>query len=127
MIWFMKCMHIPMNMSRRRIRSLRQKQVIRSAAKKGNCVIVGRCADAILKDDPDCIGIFLSAPLKTRIQMVMKRYGLDEKAAKRRIEQTDRRRADNYRYYTRRIWGCPVIIRCVSILRLVKTMCSIPY
>ncbi|MGN8861222.1 hypothetical protein ACTNCE_04620 [Dorea longicatena] len=35
----------------------------------------------------------------------MKRYGLDEKAAKRRIEQTDRRRADNYRYYTRRIWG----------------------
>ena len=80
-------------------------EVIRSAAKKGNCVIVGRCADAILKDDPDCIGIFLSAPLKTRIQMVMKRYGLDEKAAKRRIEQTDRRRADNYRYYTRRIWG----------------------
>ena len=43
--------------------------------------------------------------LKTRIQTVMKRYGLDEKAAKRRIEQTDRRRADNYRYYTRRIWG----------------------
>ena len=80
-------------------------EVIRSAAKKGNCVIVGRCADAILKDDPDCIGIFLSAPLKTRIQTVMKRYGLDEKAAKRRIEQTDRRRADNYRYYTRRIWG----------------------
>ena len=72
-----------MNMSRRRI----------------------RCADAILKDDPDCIGIFLSAPLKTRIQTVMKRDGLDEKAAKRRIEQTDRRRADNYRYYTRRIWG----------------------
>lgn len=35
----------------------------------------------------------------------MKRYGLDEKEAKRRIEQTDRRRADNYRYYTRRIWG----------------------
>lgn len=35
----------------------------------------------------------------------MKRYGLDEKVAKRRIEQTDRRRADNYRYYTRRIWG----------------------
>lgn len=80
-------------------------EVIRSAAKKGNCVIVGRCADAILKDDPDCIGIFLSAPLKTRIQTVMKRDGLDEKAAKRRIEQTDRRRADNYRYYTRRIWG----------------------
>ncbi len=76
----MKCMHIPMNMSRRRIRSFEaEAEVIRSAAKKGNCVIVGRCADAILKDDPDCIGIFLSAPLKTRIQTVMKRYGLDEK------------------------------------------------
>ena len=80
-------------------------EVIRSAAKKGNCVIVGRCADAILKDDPDCVSIFLSAPLKTRIQTVMKRDGLDERAAKHKIEQTDRRRADNYRYYTRRIWG----------------------
>ena len=80
-------------------------EVIRSAAKKSNCVIVGRCADAILKDDPDCVSIFLSAPLKTRIQTVMKRDGLDEKAAKHKIEQTDRRRADNYRYYTRRVWG----------------------
>ena len=35
----------------------------------------------------------------------MKRDGLDERAAKHKIEQTDRRRADNYRYYTRRIWG----------------------
>ena len=82
-----------------------QNRIIKELADKGPCVIVGRCADAILKDDPDCIGIFLSAPLKTRIQTVMKRDGLDEKAAKRRIEQTDRRRADNYRYYTRRIWG----------------------
>lgn len=80
-------------------------EVIRSAAKKGNCVIVGRCADAILKDDPDCVSIFLSAPLKRRIQTVMKRDNLDEKAAKHKIEQTDRRRADNYRYYTRRVWG----------------------
>ena len=82
-----------------------QVKIIKDLAEKESCVIVGRCADAILKDDPDCIGIFLSAPLKTRIQTVMKRDGLDEKAAKRRIEQTDRRRADNYRYYTRRIWG----------------------
>lgn len=80
-------------------------EVIKSAAKKGNCVIVGRCADAILKDNPDCVSVFLSAPLKTRIQTVMKRDGLDEKAAKHKIEQTDRRRADNYRYYTRRVWG----------------------
>ena len=80
-------------------------EVIRSAAEKGNCVIVGRCADAILKDNPDCVRVFLSAPLKTRIQTVMKREGLDEKAAKHKIEQTDRRRADNYRYYTRRVWG----------------------
>lgn len=79
--------------------------VIREAAKKGSCVIVGRCADAILKDDPRCVSVFLSAPLKERIQTVMKRDNLDEKSAKRKIEQTDRRRADNYRYYTRRIWG----------------------
>ena len=56
-----------------------QAKIIKDLAEKESCVIVGRCADAILKDDPDCIGIFLSAPLKTRIQTVMKRDGLDEK------------------------------------------------
>lgn len=80
-------------------------KVIREAAEKESCVIVGRCADAILKDDPRCVSVFLSAPLKERIQTVMKRDNLDEKGAKHKIEQTDRRRADNYRYYTRRIWG----------------------
>lgn len=80
-------------------------EVIREAARKENCVIVGRCADAILKDDPRCVSVFLSAPLKDRIQTVMMRDNLDEKGAKHKIEQTDHRRADNYRYYTRRIWG----------------------
>lgn len=80
-------------------------EVIRKAAGKESCVIVGRCADAVLKDDLGCVSVFLSAPLAERIKTVMKRDGLDEKAAKRKIEQTDRRRADNYRYYTRRIWG----------------------
>lgn len=80
-------------------------KVIREAAEKESCVIVGRCADAILKDDPRCVSVFLSAPLKERTQTVMKRDNLDEKGAKHKIEQTDRRRADNYRYYTRRIWG----------------------
>ena len=82
-----------------------QRNVILKIAEKESCVIVGRCADAILKDDPRCVSVFLSAPLKERIQTVMKRDNLDEKGAKHKIEQTDRRRADNYRYYTRRIWG----------------------
>lgn len=80
-------------------------KVIREAAEKGSCVIVGRCADAVLKDDPRCIRIFFSAPAEKRIETVMKREKLDYDAAKRKIKQTDRMRADNYHYYTKQLWG----------------------
>lgn len=78
---------------------------IREAAQK-NSVIVGRCADWVLRDNPRCVRVFLHAPLSHRIRTVMQREHLtDEKTAKHHIQQTDKQRADNYRYYTHTIWG----------------------
>lgn len=82
-----------------------QSKVIKEIAEKGHCVIVGRCADQILKDRTDCLNIFLHAPLKNRIKRVMGKKNLIEKDAKQLILREERRRADNYHYYTRQIWG----------------------
>ena len=82
-----------------------QSKVIREIAAKGHCVIVGRCADQILKDRTDCLNVFLHAPLTNRIKRVMSKKNLTEKEAKNLILREERRRADNYHYYTRQIWG----------------------
>lgn len=82
-----------------------QSKVIQELAAKGHCVIVGRCADQILKDRTDCLNVFLHAPLKNRIERVMGKKNLGEKEAKNLILKEERRRADNYHYYTRQIWG----------------------
>lgn len=82
-----------------------QSKVIQQCASKGNCVIVGRCSDYILRDMDNCLSLFLHAPLETRTKRIMHIQHLDEKKAKAEIEKTDRRRAENYRHYTHRIWG----------------------
>ena len=74
-------------------------------AAKGSCVIVGRCADYLLRDDPHCLRVWLHADKARRVERIMELEQLDETAAKTRIAQEDRRRATNYQYYTRRVWG----------------------
>ena len=82
-----------------------ESKVLNELADKGNCVIVGRCADQVLKDRKNCLHLFFHAPIESRIQRVMERTDLSEKEAKSSIHKEDRRRADNYHYYTRKIWG----------------------
>ncbi|MEI3226036.1 MAG: cytidylate kinase-like family protein [Lachnospiraceae bacterium] len=72
---------------------------------KGNCVIVGRCSDYILRKNTNCLKVFFSAPMENRVKRVMKRQQLSEKEAIQKIQKEDKRRADNYRYYTGRMWG----------------------
>ena len=79
--------------------------VIRELADKGPCVILGRCADYILKDRACCLKVYMHASENYRIKRIMEKEHLNEKDARQKILQNDRRRADNYRYYTRRIWG----------------------
>ena len=80
-------------------------QVVRNLAKKGNCVIVGRCADYVLRNSGNCLKIFFSAPLVSRIRRVAQRQNISEGEAKATVQKNEKLRADNYRYYTHRMWG----------------------
>lgn len=80
-------------------------EVIRSLADQGNCVILGRCADYFLRDRRDCLKVYLHAPEDYRVKRIMNTENLSEENARQKVRRMDRRRSDNYHYYTRRIWG----------------------
>ena len=80
-------------------------QVVRNLAKKGNCVIVGRCADYVLRNSGNCLKVFFSAPLVSRIRRVAQRQNISEGEAKATVQKNEKLRADNSRYYPRRMWG----------------------
>ncbi len=83
-----------------------QTNLIKDIVKEnGSCVIVGRCADYILKDDPRLASIFIHAPLKSRISRIMEKEGLNAASAESRIIKTDKKRANYYNFYTNREWG----------------------
>ncbi len=82
-----------------------ESEVIKKIASKGNCVIVGRCADYILLDNENCISVFLFAPTAYRVDRIMRTEHMDEESARKKIRQIDKQRADHYRYYTNQIWG----------------------
>lgn len=82
-----------------------QAQAVKNCASRGNCVIVGRCADYILREYDHCVSLFLHAPIEHRVQRIMNTEHMDERKARSAITRTDRRRADNYNYYTNQTWG----------------------
>lgn len=82
-----------------------EEKVVKELAEKGNCVIVGRCADYTLRECENCLRIFLHAPLLYRIRRVMEQEHLTEREAKGKIHLEDKKRSDNYRYYTHQILG----------------------
>ena len=79
--------------------------VIRDLAEKGNCVIVGRCADYVLRDRPATLKVYLHASEHYRTKRIMKTENLSKEDALQKIRRMDHRRSDNYRYYTGRLWG----------------------
>ena len=82
-----------------------QSDAIRSLAEQGSCVIVGRSADYILRENPYCYNIFIHAPEEVRIRNIMQREGLSEKAAADRMERINKTRAAYYNFYTDKQWG----------------------
>lgn len=82
-----------------------QRQVIEDIAKKESCVIVGRCADYILKDDPDALHIFVHANPEFRADRIVRLYGESEKKPEERLRDKDTKRSVNYKHYTNREWG----------------------
>ena len=79
-------------------------KVIEKLAKKESCVIVGRCADYILKDNKDTIKVFLYSDDESKVQRAVKYYGLDEKNALKQIKKINKERQKHYKFYTNREW-----------------------
>ena len=84
-----------------------QFDIIRELAEEGPCVIVGRCADYILKDRDDVLDVFIRAGKAARVKSAMESLALDEKAAQRIVKKTDKARQDYYEHYTGRNWYDP--------------------
>ena len=82
-----------------------QRKLILDLAEKESCVIVGRCADYALSDNPDCINIFIHADLDVRIKNVSRNLNITENKARDIINKTDKQRASYYNYYTSKKWG----------------------
>ncbi len=80
-----------------------EQKVIEKLA-KSSCVIVGRCADYILKDNKDVIKIFLYSDSKSKEKRAIKYYGLNSKTALRKIDKINKERAKHYKFYTNREW-----------------------
>jgi cytidylate kinase len=84
---------------------LAQFETIKKIAEKESCVIVGRCADYALSDNPDCINVFIHADLDVRIKNVSRNLNITENKARDIINKTDKQRASYYNYYTSKKWG----------------------
>ena len=82
-----------------------QCNVILQLAEKGPCVIVGRNADYVLKDRPDCLHAFIHADIESRAERIVRLYGESEKSPQARLNEKDKRRKVNYQHYTGRTWG----------------------
>lgn len=82
-----------------------QKKVVEELTEKGPCVIVGRCADYILKDRNDCMNVFIYADKKFRAERIVKQYGESAVAPEKRLADKDKKRRLNYKYFTEQEWG----------------------
>lgn len=82
-----------------------QSRIITELAEKGNCVIVGRCADYILRNRKDCLNVFIHADDSYRAKRIVELYGVRDKSPQKRLEEKDSKRRVNYKYFTGRDWG----------------------
>ena len=82
-----------------------QRELILELAEKGPCVIVGRCADFILREKADCLPAFIHADMACRAKRIVEVYGQRQDSPEKRLQDKDRRRAAYYQFYTDTRWG----------------------
>lgn len=82
-----------------------QRKKILEIAEKESCVIVGRCADYILREREDVLNVFVHAPVADRAKRIVEVYGETDTAPEKRLRDKDKKRAINYKYYTEHEWG----------------------
>ena len=82
-----------------------QSDIIKSIAEKESCVIVGRCADYILRDRGDVVNIFIHASKEIRKQRAINEYGIAANKVEGYLNKIDKKRSTYYNYYTGEKWG----------------------
>ena len=82
-----------------------KREIILEIAKNEDCVIVGRCADYILRERKDVLNVYVHADKEFRAKRIVDLYGESKDKPLRRIEDKDKKRAVNYKYYTDQVWG----------------------
>ena len=82
-----------------------QRQIIEELGEKENCVIVGRCADYILRDRADCLKVFIHRDFQSRAERIVHVYGETEVPTEKRLKEKDKRRAAYYQFYTDQKWA----------------------
>ena len=80
-------------------------KIIEELAEKGDCVIVGRCADYILRERMDCLHAFICADMASRAKHIVEYYGEKDKSPEKRLAEKDQKRKVYYKNYTGRNWG----------------------
>ena len=82
-----------------------QTRIITELADKGPCVIVGRCADYILREREDCLNVFIFADNESKIERAEKYFNITREEAPAVLKKKDKARANHYKYYTDQEWG----------------------
>lgn len=82
-----------------------QSEVIRKLAAKGPCVIVGRCADYILREHPGSVNVYIYSDMEDRVERATTYYNLSADRAREQIQKMDKKRATYYNFYTNQKWG----------------------
>lgn len=80
-----------------------QSKIIEELAQKEDCIIVGRCANHILKDK--CLSVFVYAPFEARVRTIMERLGREEKSARTLVKKMDKTRKSYYEFFTDEKWN----------------------
>lgn len=92
-----------------------QCETIRKIADQGSAIIVGRCADYVLRERDNLVSIFLTSPVQARAKRVMERDSLNYAEAIEKIERKDKSREEYYNYYTFGNWGvCSTYNLCID-------------
>ena len=86
---------------------IKESELIKEIANKESCVIIGRCADFILKDRNNVLKVFVSSSMDDKIKRATSFYGLDKSKAEKEINRINKLRANHYKYYTEKEWNNP--------------------
>ena len=86
---------------------IKESELIKEVANENSCVIVGRCADFILKENKNIFKVFVYSNMEDKVKRATNIYGLDKNKAEKEINRINKLRANHYKYYTEKEWKDP--------------------